>query len=270
MPVPHFILAGALAAALARQEPVEPQAPIEFRVRAEHYALVNELREVVGVARCLRRDRRDEVQLELELEHFRLASTLRLVETHGAAGVPNARHELVWREQCGTSERPVGRCVVARWTERNELETLQWGALEPLRNERALAARPLFPLEQWELERFGVLRSGERYDPLGDRVDAAWRVARFPIAATALACVREAAGDEPLAVRRVYAGSALLAFRFGPGAPAAVAISEERWAELRATRDARQGTPDSVTGAFPAPVSPDDYPGALVRRPASR
>jgi hypothetical protein len=262
-----FGFCAAFAVALALEAPQEPT------LRVEHFELRNGPREIVGVARLLRRDQRGEMQLELELEHFGLASTLRLVETHGAASAQGQRHELVWREQLGASQRAAGRCAVVRWTERNELESLQWGALEPLRDERALAARPLFPLEQWELERSGELRSGERYDPLGDRIDAAWRVARFRVAAGALACVREAAGDEPLAMRRVYAGSALLAFRFGPGAPTAVAIPQQRWAELRAARTAQQATAaqaSPVTGSFPALVSLDDYSGALVRRPASR
>lgn len=266
-----FCAALALACALgSRAEP----AP-----RVEHFALMNGASEVVGTARLLQREQAEDVQLELELEHFALASTLRLVETHGRAGAANARHELVWREHFGTPARPAGRCVVARWTERGELETLQWGALEPVRGERALAARPLFPLEQWESERRGERRDGARYDPLGDRIDVASRVAgaRLPGAACAgfapLRCVREAGSDEPLAVRRVFAGAALIAFRFGPGAPLAVAIPESRWNELRAARIEQLNRPEAahaVTGSLPAPVSRDDYSEALVRRPGTR
>lgn len=273
MPLASWIWSAGLACTLAAEQAPAPQ-PAAPAPRIEYFALVEEPRRIVGLARLLRRDMPGPagalVHLELELEHWSLATTVRLTEAHGVhEGV--ARHELVWREQYGQPGQPAGRCLVARWTPRGEFETHQWGALEPLRRERELVRRPLFPLEIWEAERWGWRADGERYDPRSDALESSRRSPLGAILSRRCAGVREALGDATPELARLWSGPLLTGFRFAPGSPWALAISEQRWSELRSSRKAENASEIGwVTNPLPTRDVPDDYSGALAGRPLPR
>jgi hypothetical protein len=251
--------------------PIQAPDPLAERVRVEHYALVTPPREVVGLARVLRRVREHDVQYELELESWTHGARVRLVETHGTDDAGAPRHELVWREHFGALERPGGRCVIARWHAAGpqrplgELESLQWGALEPVRRQCDLESRPLFPLEASELERGGYAAVGPRYEPLSDRVE---NLIQRTFAESGIRSIQESFDGEPCAPRRVYGAGFLLAFRPGPASAWAIAIPESRWRELGAARATALAA--AVTRPLPAQVSPDGYPAALVGASTTR